>query len=86
MIDSKAELQAAQPACGGRGQPHHADCGGQCGADENRGSVLKSNPLLIQKIIAERLSDKLQIMMVPIDGKFFRERCDAVGVFGGGGE
>jgi hypothetical protein len=34
-------------------------------------SVLKDNPLLIQKIIAERLSDKVQIMMVPNDGKFF---------------
>jgi len=33
--------------------------------------VLKDNPLLIQKIIAERLSDKVQIMMVPTDGKFF---------------
>jgi hypothetical protein len=33
--------------------------------------VLKDNPLLIQKIIAERLSDKVQIMMVPIDGKGF---------------
>src|SRR6266436_9226119 len=32
---------------------------------------LKQNPMLIQKIIAERLSDKLQIMMVPIDGKNF---------------
>jgi regulator of protease activity HflC (stomatin/prohibitin superfamily) len=34
-------------------------------------TVLKSNPMLIQKIIAERLSDKLQIMMVPMDGKNF---------------
>ena len=34
-------------------------------------SVLKENPLLIQKIIAEKLSDKVQIMMVPNDGKFF---------------
>ena len=34
-------------------------------------AVLKQNPLLIQKIIAERLSDKLQIMMVPMDGKNF---------------
>jgi hypothetical protein len=33
--------------------------------------VLKDNPLLIQKIIAERLSDKVQMMMVPIDGKGF---------------
>lgn len=34
-------------------------------------AVLKSNPMLIQKIIAERLSDKLQIMMVPMDGRNF---------------
>ncbi len=33
--------------------------------------VLKDNPLLIQKIVAERLSDKLQIMMVPMDGRNF---------------
>jgi len=32
---------------------------------------LKQNPLLINKIVAERLSDKLQIMMVPADRKFF---------------
>ena len=38
---------------------------------KNEGIVLKQNPLLINKIIAERLSDKLQIMMVPADGKFF---------------
>jgi len=37
----------------------------------NEGVVLKRNPLLINKIIAEKLSDKLQIMMVPSDGKFF---------------
>ena len=34
-------------------------------------SVLKQNPTLIQKIIAERLSDKLQIMTVPMHGKKF---------------
>jgi len=34
-------------------------------------AILKDNPLLINKIVAERLSDKLQIMMVPSDGKFF---------------
>jgi regulator of protease activity HflC (stomatin/prohibitin superfamily) len=33
--------------------------------------LLKENPLLIQKIVAERLSDKMQIMMVPIDGRNF---------------
>jgi regulator of protease activity HflC (stomatin/prohibitin superfamily) len=33
--------------------------------------ALKANPLLIQKMIAERLSDKLQIIMVPMDGSNF---------------
>ncbi len=38
---------------------------------QSEAAILKGNPLLINKIIAERLSDKLQIMMVPADGKFF---------------
>jgi regulator of protease activity HflC (stomatin/prohibitin superfamily) len=33
--------------------------------------ALKGNPLLINKIVAEKLSDKIQVMMVPADGKFF---------------
>jgi regulator of protease activity HflC (stomatin/prohibitin superfamily) len=35
------------------------------------GVALKEYPMLIQKIIAEKLSDNVQIMMVPSDGKFF---------------
>jgi hypothetical protein len=38
---------------------------------QSEANILKQNPLLINKIVAERLSDKLQIMMVPADGKFF---------------
>ena len=38
---------------------------------KSEADVLKGNPLLINKIIAERLSDKLQIMMVPSDAKIF---------------
>jgi hypothetical protein len=38
---------------------------------KSEAAILKENPLLINKIVAERLSDKLQIMMVPADGKFF---------------
>jgi hypothetical protein len=33
--------------------------------------LLKESPLLINKIVAERMSDKLQIMMVPSDAKIF---------------
>jgi hypothetical protein len=38
---------------------------------QGEAAVLKQNPMLIQKIIAERLSDKLQIIMVPTDGRNF---------------
>jgi regulator of protease activity HflC (stomatin/prohibitin superfamily) len=34
-------------------------------------SALKSNPMLVQLTVAQRLSDRVQIMMVPTDGKFF---------------
>jgi hypothetical protein len=38
---------------------------------KSEASLLKENPLLINKIVAERMSDKLQIMMVPSDAKIF---------------
>jgi regulator of protease activity HflC (stomatin/prohibitin superfamily) len=34
-------------------------------------AALKANPMLVQLTVARRLSDKVQIMMVPNDGKFF---------------
>jgi regulator of protease activity HflC (stomatin/prohibitin superfamily) len=34
-------------------------------------NALKTNPQLVQLTVAQRLSDKVQIMMVPNDGKFF---------------
>ncbi len=34
-------------------------------------SALKVNPMLVQLTVAQRLSDRVQIMMVPTDGKFF---------------
>jgi hypothetical protein len=37
----------------------------------SKAASLKDNPLLTSKIVAKRLSDKLQIMMLPADGKFF---------------
>lgn len=71
VIDSKAERER-------QGLLSEADANRirvTAAADSERlkleATVLKQNPMLIQKIIAERLSDKLQIMMVPIDGKNF---------------
>ena len=34
-------------------------------------ALLSKSPLLIKKIVAERLSDKVQVVMVPSVGKFF---------------
>lgn len=34
-------------------------------------AALKANPLLVQYTVAQKLSDKVQIMLVPNDGKFF---------------
>jgi regulator of protease activity HflC (stomatin/prohibitin superfamily) len=71
IIDSKAELEKRKLTTEGEADRirHVAE------ADSERmrleAEVLKQNPLLIQKIIAEKLSDKVQIMMVPNDGKFF---------------
>ena len=71
LIDSKAELERRKLTTEGEADRirHVAE------ADSERmrleAEVLKQNPLLIQKIIAEKLSDKVQIMMVPNDGKFF---------------
>jgi len=71
VIDSKAELEKRKLMTEGESDRirHVAE------ADAERlkleAVVLKENPLLIQKIIAEKLSDKVQIMMVPNDGKFF---------------
>ncbi len=71
LIDSKAELEKRKLVTEGEADRirHVAE------ADAERmrleAEVLKQNPLLIQKIVAEKLSDKVQIMMVPNDGKFF---------------
>ena len=71
IIDSKAELERRKLMSDG--DQDHIHKVGLAEAERMRleASVLKDNPLLIQKIIAEKLSDKVQIMMVPNDGKFF---------------
>jgi Tfp pilus assembly protein FimV len=71
VIDSKAELEKRKLMS--EGDEDHIRRVATADAERMRleASVLKENPLLIQKIIAEKLSDKVQIMMVPNDGKFF---------------
>ena len=71
VIDSKAELSAAncspKPKRIGSASPLRP----MPNAWPAKRRLLNQTPLLINKIIAERLSDKIQIMMVPSDGKYF---------------
>jgi len=71
VIDSKAEVQKLTLIAGA--DAHRVRVMGQADSERMKleSEVLKDNPLLIQKIVAERLSDKMQIMMVPMDGRNF---------------
>jgi regulator of protease activity HflC (stomatin/prohibitin superfamily) len=71
VIDSKAELERQKNLSDAEANRIRVTAAADSERMKYEASVLKSNPMLIQKIIAERLSDKLQIMMVPIDGKNF---------------
>jgi regulator of protease activity HflC (stomatin/prohibitin superfamily) len=71
VIDGKAELEKRKLMS--EADEHRTRLMAKAEAERMalEAEVLKQNPMLIQKIIAERLSDKVQIMMVPMDGKFF---------------
>jgi regulator of protease activity HflC (stomatin/prohibitin superfamily) len=71
VIDSKAEVQKLTLIAGA--DAHRVRVIGQAESERMRleAEALKDNPLLIQKIVAERLSDKMQIVMVPMDGRNF---------------
>jgi regulator of protease activity HflC (stomatin/prohibitin superfamily) len=82
VIDSKAEIERQKNLADAEANRIRVTADAEANrirvtaaADSERmkfeAAVLKQNPMLIQKIIAERLSDKLQIMMVPVDGKNF---------------
>jgi regulator of protease activity HflC (stomatin/prohibitin superfamily) len=71
VIDSKAELEKRNLMAQAEAQRIQLLAGADAVRLKSEATVLKDNPLLIQKIIAERLSDKVQIMMVPTDGRFF---------------
>jgi len=71
VIDSRAELERRKMVTEGEGDRIRKVASADSERMKLEAEVLKQNPLLIQKIIAEKLSDKVQIMMVPNDGKFF---------------
>jgi regulator of protease activity HflC (stomatin/prohibitin superfamily) len=71
VIDSKAELEKRNLLSQADAQRVRVMAVADAERMKSEAEVLKESPLLIQKIVAERLSDKVQIMMVPMDGKFF---------------
>ncbi len=71
VIDSKAEQQRRDLLAESEATRIRVTSVADAERMRQEAVVLKQNPLLINKIIAERLSDKVQIMMVPTDGKFF---------------
>jgi regulator of protease activity HflC (stomatin/prohibitin superfamily) len=71
VVDSKAEAERRKVLAEAEGNRIRIVAAADAERLKLEATVLKQNPLLIQKIIAERLSDKVQIMMVPMDGKFF---------------
>jgi regulator of protease activity HflC (stomatin/prohibitin superfamily) len=71
IIDSKAEMERRKLLADAEADRIRVTAAADAVRMTSEGAILKQNPLLINKIVAERLSDKLQIMMVPADGKFF---------------
>jgi hypothetical protein len=71
VIDSKAELERRNLLADAEAGRIRKVASADAERMKSEATLLKQNPLLINKIIAERLSDKLQIMMVPSDAKVF---------------
>jgi regulator of protease activity HflC (stomatin/prohibitin superfamily) len=71
LIDSKAEGERRKLLAQAEAERIRLTAAADAERMSSEAAILKQNPLLINKIVAERLSDKLQIMMVPADGKIF---------------
>ena len=71
LIDSRAEMERRKLLAQAEAERIRLTASADAERMTSESKILKDNPLLINKIVAERLSDKLQIMMVPADGKFF---------------
>jgi len=71
VIDGKAESEKREALAAAEANRIRVTAAADAERLQSESAILKQNPLLINKIVAERLSDKLQIMMVPADGKYF---------------
>ena len=71
VLDSRAELERRKMLAEAEANRIRVTSVADAERMRAEADVLKGNPLLINKIIAEKLSDKIQLMMVPTDSKFF---------------
>ena len=71
IIDSKAEVQRRDLLATSEANRIRVTAAADAERMTSEAKLLNQSPLLINKIIAERLSDKIQMVMVPSDGKFF---------------
>ena len=71
MIDGKAELERRNLMADAEAYNIRAKSAAEAEELQLEAAALKTNPLLVQYTVAQRLSDRVQIMMVPNDGKFF---------------
>jgi regulator of protease activity HflC (stomatin/prohibitin superfamily) len=71
VIDSKAELERRNLLADAEASRIRKVAAADAERMKVEAVLLKQNPLLINKIVAERMSDKLQLMMVPSDAKIF---------------
>jgi regulator of protease activity HflC (stomatin/prohibitin superfamily) len=71
VIDSKAELQRRNLLADAEASRVRLMAAANAERMTSEAELLNKSPLLINKIVAERLSDKIQVVMVPSDGKFF---------------
>src|SRR5208282_5897657 len=71
VIDSKAEQQRRNLFAESEANRIRVTSQAEAEQMQLQAAALKANPLLVQLTVAQRLSDRVQIMMVPNDGKFF---------------
>jgi regulator of protease activity HflC (stomatin/prohibitin superfamily) len=71
VIDSKAELERRNLLADAEASRVRLMAAANAERMTSEAALLNKSPLLINKIVAERLSDKIQVLMVPSDGKFF---------------
>ena len=71
MIDGKAEKERQNLLADAEANEIRQSSQADAEKLQLEASALKANPMLVQLTVAQRLSDRVQIMMVPTDGKFF---------------